>query len=174
MVKEERKTPIFTLRYSGVIDWGRVYAETRRYFTHTLGKPDFLEKKYKTKSDEIEGLWFFAQNVDAYNRVEFDIDFKVIDVKQLEDGKIEGKARWWVSGVLVENFDDKNPGGKREIFTDVTNAKSGEKEQSWLEKAYKRVTMRDRDEALEGIPYETIDGYLTMLRSICGAVVEDV
>ncbi len=159
----------FTLRFSGVIDWGRIYTETKRYFTNALGKADFAEAKYKSKSDEIEGMWIFSQNIDAYHRVEFVIDFKIIDVKMLDGNKLEGKARWWVTGVLKENYDDKNPGGKREIF-----AKTKKGETSWIEKAYKRITMRDRDEALEGVPYETIDGYLTLLRSICGAVVEDI
>jgi len=159
------ETGIFTFRHAGVMDWERIYRESRRYFKRALGDPDFTEKKYKTKADEIEGIWVFEQSIDAYHRFAFTVEFKVIDLRNfVADGKpmIEGKARWWVVGKLIENYESKTPAGKREIF----HAK-----ESWLHKAYKRITFRERDEDLEAIPFNIIDGYFALLRSICGGTV---
>lgn len=168
------ETGIFTYRHAGTFDWERLYREGKQYFKDALGKPEFTESKYKTKSDEIEGVWKIGQNYDAYHRFQFEVEFKVIDVKQVVvDGKpmMEGKARWWISGELVENFEDKNPAGKREIFQDMKDPKTGKDKPSWLHKAYKRVTFKDRDEVLEGFPFGIIDGYIALLKRICGAAV---
>ena len=153
----------FVFHYRGLMNWKRIVVESARYFKER--NFEFHETAYKDKkSDEFEGTWKASQYVDMYHQVIIDINFHAIDMQSImltEDGKqvsgYNGKLWVMIKIGLNTNYDYKSPAGKKVIFA----------EDSWLHKVYKKVTARDTDELILGIPYTVAQGYLALLKQLC-------
>ena len=153
-------------RYNGTFSFEDFYRQTRKFFTDR--HMEFSEGKHKSKPDEIEGKFLATLKVDMYTEFEFDIEYKVIDVKQItveKDGKnvqmISGKI-WLELGTKTNlNYKDGSFSESKPLF-DKNN-----KKQSLFMKIYEKVTFRDRDEGTEGEIIIIAHQYIDMLKGIC-------
>jgi len=153
-----------TFRYRGEINWPQFFKNGREFWLEIVDPDDFVEKKYKDKGNEFEGEWEISHKYDAYHKFVYVVDFKAIDMAKTETkGVFNGKLRVYVSAELEENYDEENMAGSKDIF----------KKKSIIQKLYKRLTTREREENLEDVGISTVNEYVAFLKELCGAQTRD-
>lgn len=154
-----------TFRYQGSVDFKRLYEECKDFFLNRTDVLKLAETKHKEKDDEIEVVWKIQQNFDLYNQIEYEVEFKLQDKKNVtivQDGVErtvqEGKLRVYIKATYETNYEVQTPAGKFKMFED---------EKSWLHKLYKTVTARDRSDMVEDLAAMTSEELLEMIKALC-------
>lgn len=168
-------------RYRGPLSYEQFYKETRAFFQDK--KMDFAETQQKFKSDEIEGKFNAKINVDAYTRLTYKIEYKIIDVKfynEEKNGKqipmIHGKMWLQIDAGADDNYEEVNIHHLKEkdgkaAGTDSNRTKlfgpNKKGNKPWFQKVYETITFRDRDEGIHGEPFIVAHQYLDLVKGIC-------
>ena len=148
----------FVFRYRGLMDWHKIYSQARAFFV--LREMEFSEPAYKDKGNEFEGKWRVEQKIDVYNKIIYEIDFKAIDmVATTHEGKQMFNGKFWLQIKIVfdEYFTETSIAGQKELF----------QEESWLHKAFKKVTFRDREENFMGVAVIVAQQFMALLKNLC-------
>jgi hypothetical protein len=151
----------YTFRYTGIMDWKRIYRECMSFFLRIVAENEhFTEKLYQHKPTKIDVRWEAFHNYDAYYQIHYTVSFRIVKPKtvwvQQPDGTkkemIEGAMRVWIEFGWNEDYEVENPGGDIGMF-----------QSNWLKAIYRKLTWRERWDLVDDIAMFQATDFIELL-----------